>query len=83
MQTDIFIIQIATPDHGWILLRPTNGKPYCYASAKRAWEIANICYPDLTRSIRLGGEERVRVTKVSSATYAEVFGAEPTLTEAA
>jgi len=80
---DVFIIHIETPDDGWVVLRPTSGKPYCYASAERAWAIADMCYPDLTRSMRLGGEERVRVTKVSSAKYAELFGFEPTLTEAA
>lgn len=73
---DCYIIHINTIADGWVVLRPTNGKPYAYTSGKRAWEIANMCYPDLCRSMRLGGEEMVRVTKVSAAKYLELFGLE-------
>ncbi len=78
---DVYIIHIKTIDDGWVALRPTGGKPYSYTTGTRAWEIANICYPDLTRSMRLGGEELVRVTKVSPAKYAELFGFEPAPSE--
>lgn len=73
---DVYIIHIKTLADGWVVLRPSGGKPYCYTSAARAWEIANMCYPDLCRSMRLGGEEAVRVTKVSPAKYLELFGME-------
>lgn len=73
---ELFIIHIKTLDDDWVVLRPTTGKPYSYTSAKRAWEIADMCYPDHCRSMRLGGEECVRVTKVSPEKYFELFGLE-------
>lgn len=71
----VFIIHIKTLSDGWVVLRPSTGKPYAYTTARRAWEIANMCYPDLCRSMRLGGEEMVRVTAVSPEKYELLFGA--------
>ena len=73
---DVFVIHIKTMADGWVVLRPTSGKPYAYTTGTRAWEIANMCYPDLTRSMRLGGEEAVRVTRLSRPKYLELFGVE-------
>lgn len=72
---DVFVIHIKT-SQGWVPLQPTRGKPYAYITGTRAWQIANMCYPDQTRSMRLGGEEEVRVTRLSRDKYQELFGVE-------
>lgn len=76
---DVFVIHIKVGNGTWVPLACT-GKPapYAYAYGNRAWEIANICYPDQCRSMRLGGEEVVRVTRLSPAKFMELYGEEPT-----
>ena len=72
---DVFVVYIKTWN-GWVVLSPTKGKPYAYTTGTRAWQIANMCYPDQTRDMRLGGEEQVRVTRLSRDKYQELFGVE-------
>lgn len=77
IESSVYIIHIKLPGGEWTPLAKTGSPPYSYSTPKRAWEIAEICYPELCRGMRLYGDEKVRVTKISPDKYSELFGAEP------
>lgn len=77
MSQPIYIVHILTAN-GWVPLAQSGKAPYVFDSARDAWRMADICYPDQCREIRLGGDERVRVTALSPDRYAEMYVNPPT-----
>jgi len=55
-----YIMQIKIDDV-WRSIAPTGGEPYEFDEEDEAQRMLNICYPDICREMRLGGEERARV----------------------
>lgn len=64
MSQQVFIVHILTAN-GWAPLAQSGKAPYTFDSAGDAWRMADICYPDQCREMRLGGPEQVRVTALS------------------
>lgn len=85
MQTDnpIFIVHVLCADREWHPLAQKGHPPYSFANAAEAWRMADICYPDQCRDMRLGGAEQVRVTRISPDSFRRLFnsGATPEMPE--
>ena len=77
MSDPIYIIHILTAN-GWVPLAQSGRAPYVFDSIRDAWRMADICYPDQCREMRLGGPEQVRVTRLSPDRFRELFLALPT-----
>jgi hypothetical protein len=77
MSDPIYIIHVKVSDE-WKPLSRSGSPPYVFSSGAEAWRMANICYPDTLTDMRLGGEERVRVTRVSPERFRERFSVQPT-----
>jgi hypothetical protein len=78
MSNSIFIVHIKTESEGWVPLAKKPTAPYVFDSARDAWRMADICYPDQCRSMRLGGDEVVRVTVLSPDRFRQLFPSLPT-----
>jgi hypothetical protein len=74
----IFIAHIKTESRGWVPLAKTPAAPYVFDSARDAWRMADICCPDQCRSMRLGGDEVIRVTALSPDRFRQLFPSLPT-----
>lgn len=61
-----FQIKLKTSDgsEAWSSVRPNGGDPYQYETAREAWDMARICYPEEYRAIRMGDEPKLRVIEV-------------------
>ena len=77
MSQPVFIVHIMTSD-GWVPLAKRGSAPYVFDSARDAWRMADICYPDQCREMRLGGDEQVRVTQLSVDRFRDLFPIPPT-----
>lgn len=73
----IYIVHVKVSDE-WKPLRRSGAQPYVFHSPADAWRMANICYPDTLTSMRLGGEEQIRVTRISPERFREWFSVQPT-----
>ena len=78
MSQPVFIVHILTQTSGWVPLAKSGSAPYVFDSAGDAWRMADICYPDQCREMRLGGDEQIRVTRLSPGRYAELYVEPPT-----
>ena len=61
----MFVIEVRISDGSWLALCNSYGVPYVFTTKEDAWGMANICYPDSLRNMRLDGEKTVRVVEVN------------------
>ena len=78
MSDPIYIVHILTESQGWVPLAKKPTAPYVFNSAHDAWRMADICYPDQCRSMRLSGAETIRITRLSPERFRELFPILPT-----